>query len=412
MNSRERVHRAISFQKPDRVPIDLGAMRASSINAVLYDKLKKHLGIKTPTKVHGTLDVLACVEPEVMDRFHLDVLPLEAALCEWDEMSYSAGVCYRLYDGTDVWFPPGTNITRERDASYLLRNAHGAPYARMPADGFYFDYITPAMGGGRIAPTKFRPSHTVDGRVLDAFARRARFLNESTDKALLGWGSGVSFLGLSFLLSDNITQGSLDEWLCMLMTEKPAVHEMMARSIDAAIDRTRLFHQAVGDLIEIWGVASDDAGTQRSGLIAPDLFAEMIAPHYKRLCDWIHANTNWKTLLHSCGSIHDYIGPWIEAGIDIINPVQISAAKMEPELLMREFGGRVVFWGGGCDTQRVLALSSPAEVREHVRQNVRAFSAGRGGFVFSQVHNIQPNVPVANIIAMLDAAWECGAMPS
>jgi uroporphyrinogen decarboxylase len=408
MNSRERVHRAINFQRPDRIPIDLGGSRASSINAVLYNKLKKHLGITTPTKAHGTLDVLAQVEPEMMDRFRLDVLPVEAALCAWDDMDYSAGVCHRLYGGTDIWFPPGTNITHERDGSYLMRDARGEPYARMPADGFYFDFIRPTMGGGPIDPTKFKPSHTVDEETLDAFARRARYLYESTDKALLGWGSGVSFLGLSFLLSDNITQGSLDEWLCMLMAEKRTAHDMMARSIEAAIDRTKLFHQAAGDCIEIWGVASDDAGTQRSGLIAPDLFAEMIAPHYKRLCDWIHTNTKWKTFLHSCGSIHDYIGPWIEAGIDIINPVQISAANMEPERLMREFGGRVVFWGGGCETQHVLPLSSPAEIREHVRENVRAFGGGQGGFVFSQVHNIQPNVPVENVIAMLDAAWEYG----
>jgi uroporphyrinogen-III decarboxylase len=219
----------------------------------------------------------------------------------------------------------------------------------------------------------------------------------------------VSFLGLSFLLSDNITQGSLDDWLCMLMTEKPAAHEIMGRSIEAAIERTRLFHEAAGDRIEIWGVASDDAGTQRSGLIAPDLFSEMIAPHYKRLCDWVHAHTNWKTFLHSCGSIRGYIGPWIEAGIDIINPVQISAAGMAPGELMREFGGRVVFWGGGCDTQKVLPLGTPAEVREHVRENIRAFGAGHGGFVFSQVHNIQPNVPIDNVLAMLDAAYEYGA---
>jgi hypothetical protein len=126
--------------------------------------------------------------------------------------------------------------------------------------------------------------------------------------------------------------------------------------VDAAIERTRLLHEAAGEYIEIWGVASDDAGTQRGGLIGPDLFAEMIAPHYKRMCDWIHRHTKWKTFLHSCGSIHGYIGHWIAAGIDILNPVQISAADMEPEKLVRDFGGKVVFWGGGCDTQHVLPL--------------------------------------------------------
>jgi uroporphyrinogen-III decarboxylase len=233
-------------------------------------------------------------------------------------------------------------------------------------------------------------------------------LYETTDKAFVGWGSGISFLGLSFLLTDNITQGSLDDWLCMLMVDKSAANDMMARSTDAALERTKLFFQAAGKYIEVWGVASDDAGTQRGGLIAPELFGEMIAPHYKKLCDWIHANTHWKTFLHSCGSIHDYIGAWIEAGIDILNPVQISAANMDPARLMKDFGGRIVFWGGGCETQKRLPLGTTDDIRCHVRENIRIFGAGSGGFVFSQVHNIQPNVPIDNVIAMLEAAYESG----
>ena len=134
----------------------------------------------------------------------------------------------------------------------------------------------------------------------------------------------------------------------------------------------------------------------------------MIQPHYKRLCDWIHENTEWKTYLHSCGSIFNYIPGWIEAGIDILNPVQISAANMEPDRLMENFGGRIVFWGGGCDTQRVLPLGSPSDVKEHVRETMSFFAREDGGFVFTQVHNIQQNVPVENVEAMFAAAYEFG----
>jgi uroporphyrinogen-III decarboxylase len=216
-------------------------------------------------------------------------------------------------------------------------------------------------------------------------------------------------VGLSALLSDNITQGSLDQWLCMLMMEKETDHEMMARYVDAVICCMKLYHQAAGEYCFAWGVASDDAGTQRGGVMTAELFEEMIKPHYKRVCDWVHAHTKWKTLLHPCGSVYDYIPHWIEAGIDILNPVQISAANMEPERLVREFGGRVVFWGGGCDTQKVLPLGTPQEVREHVRHNIEVFSPG-GGYVFTQVHNIQQNVPVENVEAMLQAAYEFGGM--
>ncbi|MFB3891325.1 MAG: uroporphyrinogen decarboxylase family protein [Phycisphaerae bacterium] len=416
MTSRERVHRAINFQKPDRIPIDLGSMRATGINAVLYDRLKRRLGLAadSPTKVHGTMDVLAEIEPEVAERFHVDVLPLEANLCAWNDSPATAGVQQTLYGGTKVFFPPRTNITKEPSGDWLMRDTAGRPFACMPANGFYFDFIGGTFSngsGGGIDPAKFKPSGDVSDEVLTAFARRARRLNSETDKALFGWGSGISFMGLSFLLTDNITQGALDEWLVMLMADKPAANDMMARSTDAAIERTKLFHQAVGDTIEVWGVASDDAGTQRGPLIAPELFREMITPHYKRLCDWIHKNTRWKTFLHSCGSIYEYIGPWIEAGIDILNPVQISAANMQPEKLMKEFGDRIVFWGGGCETQKMLPLGTPAEIREHVRRNIEVFSkngSAQGGFVFAQVHNIQPNVPVENVVAMLDAAYEFG----
>jgi len=408
MNSRERVLCAINFQQPDRVPIDLGGIRASGINAVVYDQLKQRMGINTPTKIHDSMQILAELELVVLDRLHVDVVPLEGASATWARQEASQGVKRRLFCGLEVYFPPKTHITEEPDGSWVLRNPAGEPYARMPKNGFYFDFLRPTMAARRIVPSAFRPRDTVPEEELRALAEHARYLYTYTDKAILGWGASLSVLGLSALLADNITQGSLDEWLIMLMTEKETAHEMMGRYVDAVIKCLEQYYQAVGDYCSIWGVASDDAGTQKGELIAPDLFAEMIKPHYKRLCDWVHTHTPWKTYLHSCGSIYHYIPHWIEAGIDILNPVQISAANMEPERLMKDFGGKIVFWGGGCDTQRVLPLGTPAEVREHVRHNLSVFASGRGGYVFNQVHNIQQNVPVENVEAMFAAAYEFG----
>ena len=133
----------------------------------------------------------------------------------------------------------------------------------------------------------------------------------------------------------------------------------------------------------------------------------MIKPHYARLCAWVHRNTHWKTFLHCCGSIYGLIPHMIEAGIDILNPIQTSAANMQPERLKAEFGGKIVFWGGGCDTQQVLPTATPEEIRDHVRERLAIFKPG-GGYVFNQVHNIQTNVPAENVIAMLDAAYEFG----
>jgi uroporphyrinogen-III decarboxylase len=314
----------------------------------------------------------------------------------------------RLFSGLEVYFQPGTNISIAGNGDWNLCTPEGKAFARMPKDGFYFDFIRPTMSSKKIDPGAFNPASTVPDEKLEAMTRYAKFLHENTDKAILGWGASISMMGLSALLSDNITQGALDRWLIMLMNEKETAHDMMGRYTDAVISKISLYHDAIGDYCFAWGIASDDAGTQRNVLISPELFDEMIKPHYKRLCDWIHNHTSWKTYLHSCGSIYHYIPAWIEAGVDILNPVQISAANMEPERLMDNFGGKIVFWGGGCDTQRVLPLGTPEEIREHVRHNLNVFARGNGGYVFTQVHNIQQNVPVENVEAMLQAAYDFG----
>ena len=408
MNSRQRIEAALNFQQPDRIPIDLGGIRASGINAVVYAELKRRMGIDTATKIHDNMQILAELELEVLDALHVDIVPLEAATADWAWAEAHTGIKRRLFCGQDVYFPPNTDIRTNSADDWELYNVRGECFARMPEGGYYFDFARPTMSAAGIDPEKFQPADTVSDAELESLAAHARRLHTQTDKALIGWGASISMFGLSALLSDNITQGSLDDWLCMLMVEKDTANDMMARYVDAVIKRLTLYHQAVGDMPVAWGVASDDAGTQKGGLIAPELFVEMIVPHYRRLCDWVHTHTKWKTFLHSCGSVYDYIPHWIDAGIDILNPVQISAANMEPERLMNDFGGKVVFWGGGCDTQHVLPLGTPDEVAAHVRANMDIFASGPGGYIFNQVHNIQQDVPVENVEAMFSTAYEYG----
>jgi uroporphyrinogen decarboxylase len=325
----------------------------------------------------------------------------------WQATSTTKGTKRTLPTGQKVYFSPDTEISIDENGNWFLHDASGTPIAEMPNNGFYFDFLHPTMAG-HIDPAKYTPPMTILEETLTAVQQLAEDLYTNTDKAILGWGGSMSLVGLSSLLSSNITQGSLDMWLAMLMVEKETANEMMGRAVDSSIARLKLLHQAVGNRTEIWGIASDDAGTQRSELISPDLFAEMIKPHYTRLCNWVHENTNWKTYLHSCGSIHGFIRHWIDAGIDILNPVQISAENMQPERLMEDYGGRIVFWGGGCDTQHMLPKGSPEEIRQHVQHNLEAFQAKEGGFVFTQVHNIQADVPPENVEAMLRAAHDFG----
>ena len=194
MTSRERVLKAVNFQKPDRIPIDLGGIRASGINAALYDKLKRRMGIHTPTKIHDTMQILAEIDLEVLERLHIDVVPLDACDVLWASMDAEQGVRKKLFCGVDVYFPPDTNIGVENDGSWSLRNTEGSTFARMPKDGFYFDFIRPTMSATRIDPEAFRPLDTVPDKLLEAMANRAAFLHEHTDKAILGWGSCISLM--------------------------------------------------------------------------------------------------------------------------------------------------------------------------------------------------------------------------
>ena len=409
MTPRERVLKAVNHQIPDRVPIDLGGMKASGIAVSVYDKVKRKLGISTPTKVLDPPLMIAAVEDEVLKRLHVDVVPLDVSgvlsMVEPDR----EWIARRLFDGTEVLFPPRTGIAEDSRGNWILLNSDGSPSSyRMPKGGYYFDDIS-FNKGDRIDPKKFQPVSDIPDAHLNVLSRYGRSLYENTDYAILGWGFGVCFLGLSLITdrTSNVTQGRSDDWMVMLMTEKDTCHEMMDRSVDATIQCLKLVSQAVGDYCFAWGVAADDSGTQRGEFIRPDLWAEMLKPHYKKLCNWIHANTSWKVLLHSCGSVRNLLPHFIEAGIDILNPVQTSAANMDPAQLKSEFGDRLVFWGGGCDTQRVLGSATPDEIRQHVKQRIETFSPG-GGYVFNNVHNIQADVPPENIIAMFESAYEFG----
>ncbi|MFH1903330.1 MAG: uroporphyrinogen decarboxylase family protein [Candidatus Omnitrophota bacterium] len=410
MTSRERVEKAINFQQADRVPIDLGGMLASGIAVIAYSRLKKHLGRSSRTKVLDPRSMSAAVEEEIRQRFHIDVIPLGVESALWWAKAEEKWVPKKLFDGSEVFFPPATKIKEEANGDWVLCNPDGSPTSyRMPKGGFYFDSPRFDRGDSKFNPKDFNPTATIPDEHLKILARHGKYLYENTEYAILGWGFGVCFLGLSFptTRADNVTLDRPTEWLTMLMTEKDTCHEMMDKSVESFIKRLRLINEAVGDYCFAWGIAADDAGTQRGEFINPDLWVEMIKPHYQKLCDWIHRNTRMKTFFHCCGSIYHLIPHLIDAGIDILNPIQTSAANMEPNRLKDEFGNRLVFWGGGCDTQQILTTATPEEVCQHVKERMKTFAPG-GGYIFNQIHTIQANVPPENIVAMLDAAYEYG----
>jgi len=190
-------------------------------------------------------------------------------------------------------------------------------------------------------------------------------------------------------------------------THPEYIKEIYSRQTEAAIENLKLYRQAVGDRISVIFMSGTDFGSQRGEMISPDIYRRLYLPFHKRMNDWVHANTTWKTFFHCCGSIYHLIPSFIEAGVDILNPVQCSAANMDPQRLKDEFGDRVVFWGGGIDTQKTLPFGTPDEVRAQAAERIRIFAPG-GGYVFNAIHNIQAKTPVENIAAMFEAAREHG----
>ncbi len=398
MNSRERVLAALDHREPDRVPIDLGGTRQSGITASAYHKLKQRLGINTPTRVFDQYQMLGEVEQAVMDRFGADVLNLNRPGVTFG-IRNEGWKPWHLFDGTPVEVPGGFNPVTEPNGDLLLVDGDGAPVARMPHGGFYFDRVDTYPGAAHADPdTLDLPLLTTEE--CDHLHARAEAYWQNTDRAV------VVAMGPPYELFFGLGTGDFGAWMMTLATEPDYVRALYEKLVEAWLENLRRLYDAVGDRVEIVQF-NDDLGTQDAPFLSVRMFRELIMPYYQRGLDWIHQNTPWKVFMHNDGAIFDFLPTLIEMGVDILNPVQTSAKGMDPVKLKQEFGDRLVFWGGACDSQGVLAFGTPEEVARQVEANLRIFAPG-GGYVLGAVHNIQAGVPPENIIALFDTALSTG----
>ncbi len=395
MTSRERVLKALRHEEPDRVPIDLGAMRSTGIMAIAYNRLKEYLGVTGgATRVYDMGQQLAEPEAWLLERFHVDVVDLTNTFGrnsdDWAE--------WTLPDGSPAlvpkaWYPVS------RDGGWVLTDGlHDL--ARMPADGYYFDQIYwPLAEASTLKDIQNYSWPYFTDEELRSLEQKARQLQEETDFAIMGsfggsileWGQGLR---------------GWENFMIDLAMRTPFVQELMDKMVEVHLKNLEGFLQAVGDYIQIIEMG-DDLGTQTATQISPDMYRELIKPRHKAIYQYAKKHSNLFLFLHSCGSVYDLIPDLIDAGVDILNPVQTSAAKMEPARLKAEFGKKLTFWGGGVDTQTVLPNATPEEIEAHVKKRLEIFAPG-GGFVFCPVHNIQANVPPENIVAAYDAAFRYG----
>ena len=395
MNARTRVITALQHQEPDRVPVDLGAMMSTGIMGIAYNELKTHLGIHGGrTRMYDLGQQLAEPEPEVLQRIGADVLPLLIS----EPKAWKPST---LPDGSPCEVPTWFTPERQPDGSQVLRDAEGHVVSRMPPGGYYFDGVYhPLADVQSIHELEQYPFYTpIDQATLDDLHARAKHLYETTEYALMLNGAGSLYEWAQ-------TLRGWDVFMMDLAGDPAFAGALLAKLADAHIRRMEQVLPAVEGYIQAIQVG-DDLGMQSGPQISPRLYRKVVKPWHKELYQYIHQHTDAKLFLHTCGSVYAFIPDLIEIGVDILNPVQVSAKDMDTRQLKREFGKDITFWGGGCDTQHVLPFGTPAEVKDEVKRRIDDLAPG-GGFVFTQVHNIQAGVPVENIVAMYEAVQEFG----
>jgi len=413
VNSRERINLTLNHNAPDRTPRDFGSTAVTGISASFVYRLRRELGLPDkPVKIYCPYQMLGEVDGDLRRILKVDVVAMwpMGNLFGYDNTPVKP---FTLNDGTPVLVPEGFNTDYAPDGSlyqYACGDKNYPPSAVMPKGGFYFDATVrsaPVMDDDTLDPAdNLEEFSLLDDETLRRFEKGIGELYANTDCAIISGPGGLGLGDIAFIpgtmLSEPKGVRDIADWYISPLLRPDYVKEVFERQMDIALKNLEMFYQAVGDKISVVFVCGADLGSQGSLMLSLDTFREFYLPNYKKMNDWIHKNTGWKAFKHSCGAIEPLIPLLIEAGFDIINPVQISAAGMDPVLLKQKYGDKMVFWGGGVDTQQTLPYGTPDDVRNEVQKLVSIFNQN-GGFVFNTIHNTQPNISVENFLAMIEA---------
>ncbi len=420
--SRERVTLTLKHQEPDRVPLDLGGSPVTGMHVSVVYKLRQALGLDapgTPVKVIEPYQMLGEIAPDLMEVLGVDVVPLGAPTTMFG-FKNEGWKPWTTFDGTPVLVPEGFNTIPEPNGDLLMYpegDKSVPPSGRMPAGGWYFDAIVrqPPIDDAHLNVEDNLEEFTpISDDVLAHFAREAERLYTQTDKAILANFGGTAFGDIALVPATQLKHPKgirdIEEWYVSTVTRREYVWTIFERQCEIALANLEKLYAVVGDRVSAVMVTGTDFGAQTGPFISPKTYRALYQPFHIRINTWIHTHTPWKTFIHSCGSVFALIPDFIDAGFDILNPVQCSAAQMEPVALKRRFGDRITFWGGGVDTQKTLPFGTPDDVRREVRERLRIFAPG-GGFVFNTIHNVQPLSPVENVLALYETVREYGQYP-
>lgn len=407
MTHRERVLAALNHQQPDRVPVDCSGHRSSGIAAIAYAKLRRHLGLPTkPIRVYDPIQQLAVLDEDVLDRFGVDTIELGRAFAAEDK--YWAD--WTLPDGTPCQMPAWA--LPERDGNrWVIRSKSGRVIAQMPDGALYFeqtwypfydgapdhDHIAEAFAESMWTAIASPPGPIVAGTEGESlFTEGAKRLRQQTDRAIIGLFGGNLLECGQFLYRN-------DGFFLLLAGEPERAEDFLEKLVTLHLRNLERFLRLVGPHIDVI-LFGDDLGMQKGPQMSPEMYRQFFKPRHARMWKRVkELAPHVKIMLHCCGGVRELLPDLIEAGLEAINPVQITCCGMDTAGLKRDFGRDMTFWGGGCDTREVLPRGTPEEVRRHVQEQLKLWAPG-GGFVFQQVHNVMANVPPQNIVAMFDAA--------
>jgi len=422
MTSRERVALALTHEEPDRVPLDLGGSPVTSMHVSSVYLLRQALELDEPgmpVKVVDPYQMLGEIEPDLIEALGVDVVPLRGPFTffgfkneNWKPWS--------LFDGTPVLVPEAFNTEPELNGDILMYpegDRSVAPSGRMPHGGYYFDTIVrqEPLDESTLNPEdnveEFGPISAED---LAYFARETERLFTETDKAIFANFGGTGFGDIARVPAPGLKHPrgirDVEEWYISTLARQDYIYQVFEKQCELGLANLEKIFGAVGNRVSVLFVTGTDFGMQTGPFISPQTYRELYQPFHKQVNDWVHQHTAWKTFIHTCGSVVDLLSDFIEAGFDILNPVQSSAKGMDPRQLKARFGNSITFWGGGVDTQHTLPFGTPQQVRAEVAERIGIFAPG-GGFVFNTIHNVQAQIPVENLLALYETVRDRGRYP-
>lgn len=414
MKSKERLQAALRHETGDRIPVDFGGTAVTGIHCKVVEGLRNHFGLeKRPVKVSDPFQMLGNIDPDLAEALGVDC---QGLYCKNNMFGIDNEKLHEQVTpwGQTVLISEGISLAPDKDGNvyiYPQGDTNVGASGVMPEQCYFFNAIEKQteVNDDEITPEDNLEEYgLLTNEDLDYFENKLNYLNPDENGVIASFGGtalgDVAFIpGMALKHPKGIR--NVTEWYMSTIIRQEYIHTFFEKQTEIALENYKRLWARLGSKVDAVFTCGTDFGSQQSQFCSADTYRELWLPHYKRMNDWIHENTTWKVMKHSCGAIMPLLPAFIESGFDIMNPVQINAADMDSKTLKAKFGKDLTFWGGGIDTQKVLPFASPAEVKSHVIEQCKIFGED-GGFVFNTVHNTQANVPLENFVAMLEGLRE------